>query len=195
MASMFKKELLIRPVSSVSVEAAVNFCVSWLDGFYDESDPDVTYFADIYDPRGSHSRIIRVFHTECVRLYQMDPDQLVFNLIGDPNDPGFDDDYIDEAEPSGGDFILADDPLFQATQTIINENQVDFENSSEPEDDSLGGITEDLVRSWVDDYVGEINGVPGGVGEVLEDFETRISALEEILASPGLIDEALGETI
>ena len=189
MASMFKKELLIRPVSSVSVEAAVNYCVSWLDGFYDPSVPDTTYFADIYDPRGSHSRIIRVFHTECVRLYQMDPDQLVFNLIGDPNDPGFDDDYLDEADPTGTDFVLADDPLFQATQATIASNQVDFENSSEPENDAVNGITEDLVKSWVDDYAGELAAQPGGTGELVEALLARITTLEETLANLALEED------
>lgn len=195
MASMLKKELLIRPTSTVSIEGAITFCIGWLDRFYSLDEPDTTFFADIYDPRGAHSRIIRVFHTECVRLYGLSADKLVFNLLGDANDPGYDDAYLDEPDPTGTDFILADDPLFQATQTTITENHIDFENSSEPEDDSIGGLTVEVVRSWVDDYVGEINAQPGGTGEVLDDLEARITALEEMISDPTLIDSAIAGTV
>ena len=195
MASMLKKELIIKPTSSVSIEFAIEYCKSWLDGFYDPvNEPNTTFFADIFDPRGNYPRIIRVFHTENIRLFGLTEDKLVFNLMGDPDDPGYDDDYIDEADPSGTDFILADDPLFQATQATIASNQVDFENSSEPENDAVGGITEAVVRTWVDDYVGEINAQPGGADELIEELRARIVELEGMISDPTLIDSAIEAT-
>jgi len=126
---LYKKEVLIRPASTVSVTAAVTWTMGWMDAFYTAEGNEDNFFADIFDPRGNHPRIIRVFHTGCsLSPYFIPEDQLVFNLIGDKDDPGLDDAYLDEVEGGGeSDFILQEDSAFISLSSKVDDLEAEDE--------------------------------------------------------------------
>jgi hypothetical protein len=136
MAALYKKEIIIRPSSSVGVQAAIAWTNNWLGGFYnaeDNADKSKTFFADIFDPRGDHVLLLRVYHSSCTKLFGMK--QLTFVLIGDKNDPGLEDGYIDESEevPENESFILADAEEYKALKKEVDNNSMLIELTEELE--------------------------------------------------------------
>jgi hypothetical protein len=77
MAGLYKKEVLIRPVSTITVQGAKDFAKNWLkDTFQDvdsNKDADGNYidffFADIFDARNGN--IYRVYSEACDEKYSM----------------------------------------------------------------------------------------------------------------------------
>jgi len=77
MAGLYKKEVLIRPVSTITVQGAKDFAKNWLrDTFQDvdtNKDADGNYidffFADIFDARDGN--IYRVYSEACDKKYDM----------------------------------------------------------------------------------------------------------------------------
>jgi len=78
MAGLYKKEVLIRPVSTITVQGAKDFATNWMkDTFQDvdkNKDADGNYidyfFADVFDARTGN--IYRVFSEACKDKYSMD---------------------------------------------------------------------------------------------------------------------------
>ena len=74
---LYKKEILIRPVSTITVDGAKSWTKNWLnDTFQNKSDNKDSndkyidfYFADIFDARSSN--IYRVFSDACADRYDM----------------------------------------------------------------------------------------------------------------------------
>lgn len=77
MAGLYKKEVLIREVSSVSVQAAKTWSIGWITNTFQEDpdniNPDGSYkdffFADIFDSRDGN--IYRVYTEACKPQYSM----------------------------------------------------------------------------------------------------------------------------
>lgn len=75
---LYKKEILIRPNSTISKEDAVDWTRNWLDSNFQDVDAnkndDGTYkdyfFADVFDARTSE--IVRVYTDACKPKYSMD---------------------------------------------------------------------------------------------------------------------------
>ena len=75
---LYKKEVLIRPVSTISVQGAKDFAKNWMnDNFQnvdENKDEDGNYidyfFADIFDARDGN--IYRVYTEACMDKYSMD---------------------------------------------------------------------------------------------------------------------------
>lgn len=125
MGALYKKEVLIRPTSGVSIPAAVNWVQGWLNRFYTAEGNEDNYFADIFDPRGKHSRLIRVFHTGCKESYGLSDDELVYTVTGDVTDTGLDDGHLDVE--SGGvaeAFIISDSDEFKELVSEVDDLQI-----------------------------------------------------------------------
>jgi len=78
MAGLYKKEVLIRPVSTITVQGAKDFATNWMRDTFQEvdsnKDADGNYidyfFADVFDARTGN--IYRVFTEACKDKYSMD---------------------------------------------------------------------------------------------------------------------------
>lgn len=89
MAGLYKKEVLIREVSSISVQGAKTWTINWITNTFQEATRNTTiqydeagdpiypdqygyidyYFADVFDSRDGN--IYRVFSTACAAKYDM----------------------------------------------------------------------------------------------------------------------------
>jgi len=77
MAGLYKKEVLIRPVSTITVQGAKDFATNWMRDTFQEvdsnKDADGNYidyfFADVFDARTGN--IYRVFSEACKDKYSM----------------------------------------------------------------------------------------------------------------------------
>lgn len=165
MGGLYKKEVLIRPSSGVSVPAAINWVNGWLDRFYTAEGNEDNFFADIFDPRGNHSRVIRVFHTGCMAKYGLTSDQLVYTITGDPADGGADDQYLDveDGGDTGGHFVLSESEEFTTLKGKVNTLEGEHEQNT-------GSVSdEDVVRIMK-------------TAEAFTTLEGKVSALEDIHA-------------
>ncbi len=82
---LYKKEVLIRPNSTITQEGAIDWTKNWLDNTFQEVDENKNddgsykdyFFADIFDSRTSE--ILRVYTDACKAKYDMDVTQ--FGII------------------------------------------------------------------------------------------------------------------
>ena len=85
MGGLYKKEVIIRPTSNVTIQGAIDFTKGWLNDTFqnkaDNKDANGDYidyfFGDIFDARSGN--IYRVFSNACADKYNMT--DLVFDVL------------------------------------------------------------------------------------------------------------------
>lgn len=85
MAGLYKKEVVIRPTSTVTVQAAIDWTKDWLNNTFQDTDSNKNedgsyidyFFGDVFDARTGN--IIRVFSDACSSKYDMTT--LVFEVL------------------------------------------------------------------------------------------------------------------
>ena len=77
MAGLYKKEVLIRPTSTITVQGAKDFATNWMNDTFQNVDSNKDadgkfidyFFADVFDARDGN--IYRVFTGACTDKYEM----------------------------------------------------------------------------------------------------------------------------
>ena len=124
MASLYKKEVLVRPSSTISVQGAIDWTHNWLDTTFQEvsSNKDTNgdyidyFFADIFDARTGN--IYRVFTNACKSYYSMT--EVDFELLNTSNfAKATDVDAIQTQVSDNGDRIVALENQDTTTQAVV----------------------------------------------------------------------------
>jgi len=77
MAGLYKKEVVVRPTSTITVQGAKDFAKNWLNDHFQNADDNKDsndnyidyFFADVFDARDGN--IYRVFSDACASKYEM----------------------------------------------------------------------------------------------------------------------------